>query len=241
MKRWILPTLLIGNIAVAKSSYLPLKSMLLNNENTIDVNLKAIGSTFYTVREGDTISSVASDHHITIKKLRKTNLLSKKQSLTAGKKLKIPNQSIPLSRILALVKSAGPILEEAKKHLGKEYVWAANGPRTFDCSGFTCYVSKRNGNNLPRTSIRQAEVGKKVSRFQLKAGDLIFFDTSKEKKGFVNHVGIYIGGDNFSHASSGAMKVVISSLNQSFYKQRFMWGSRIENNDKKFRYSLQNN
>ncbi len=241
MKRWILPTLLIGNIAVAKSSYQPLKSILLSNEKTIDVNLKERGSTFYTVREGDTISSVASDHHITIKKLRKTNALSAKQTLTAGKKLKIPNQSIPLSQILALVKSAGPTLKEARKHLGKKYVWAANGPKTFDCSGFTCYVSKKNGNTLPRTSIRQAEVGKKVNRIQLKEGDLIFFDTSKEKKGFVNHVGIYIGDGNFIHASSGAMKVVISSLNQSFYKQRFMWGRRIENNDKKFRYSLQDN
>ncbi len=241
MKRWILPTLLIGNIATAKSSHQPLKSMLMNHEKTIDVNLNATGSTSYTIREGDTISSVASDHHITIKKLRKTNVLTAKQSLTAGKKLKIPDQSIPLSQILALVNSASPTLKEAKKHLGKKYVWAANGPKTFDCSGFTCYVSKKNGNSLPRTSIRQAEVGKKVSRSQLKEGDLIFFDTSKEKKGFVNHVGIYIGDGNFIHASSGAMKVVISSLNQSFYKQRFLWGRRIENNDKKFRYSLQNN
>ncbi|MEA3454993.1 MAG: peptidoglycan endopeptidase [Campylobacterota bacterium] len=240
MKRWVISTLLVSSAVMAKSTHQPLKSMLLNNEKTISVNLNQSGNTFYTIREGDTIASVASDHHITAKKLRRTNTLSAKQSLTTGKKLKIPDQSIPLSQILALVNSAGPTLKEAKKHLGKKYVWAANGPRTFDCSGFTCYVSKKNGVQLPRTSIRQAEVGEKVTRAQLKPGDLIFFDTSKERKGFVNHVGIYIGGDNFIHASSGANKVVISSLNQSFYKQRFMWGRRIAKNEKPFRYSLQN-
>ena len=119
------------------------------------------------------------------------------------------------------------MLEEAKKHLGKTYIWGANGPKTFDCSGFTCYVSKKNGINLPRTSIKQGEFGTKVSRRELKEGDLVFFDTSKEKKGFINHVGIYIGDDKFIHASSGAKRVVISSLSQSFYKQRFLWGQRI--------------
>ncbi len=240
MKRWVISTLLVSSTVMAKSTHQPLKSMLLNNEKTISVNLKQSGNTSYTVREGDTIASVASDHHITVKKLRKTNSLSTKQALSTGSKIKIPDQSIPLSQILALVNSAGPTLKEARKHLGKKYVWAANGPKTFDCSGFTCYVSKKNGVRLPRTSIRQAEVGKKVTRTQLKPGDLIFFDTSKERKGFVNHVGIYIGGGNFIHASSGANKVVISSLNQSFYKQRFMWGRRIGNSEKQFRYSLQN-
>ncbi len=239
MKRWVISTLLLGSAVMAKSTHQPLKSMLLNNDRTINVNLKETGSTFYTVRAGDTIASVASDHHITISKLKKTNTISSRQKLTIGSKLKIPNQSIPLSQILALVNSAGPVLKEAKKHLGKKYVWAANGPKTFDCSGFTCYVSKKNGVRLPRTSVMQAEVGKKVTRAQLKAGDLIFFDTSKERKGIVNHVGIYIGGGNFIHASSGASKVVISSLNQSFYKQRFVWGRRIEKNEKPFRYSLQ--
>ena len=240
MKRWVISTLLVSSAVMAKSMHQPLKSMLLNNDKTISVNLKETGNTFYTIKEGDTIASVASDHHITIKKLRKTNALSSKQVLTAGSKLKIPDQSIPLSQILALINSAGPTLKEARKHLGKKYVWAANGPKTFDCSGFTCYVSKKNGVRLPRTSVRQAEVGKKVTRAQLKAGDLIFFDTSKERKGIVNHVGIYIGSGNFIHASSGANKVVISSLNQSFYKQRFMWGRRIAKNEKPFRYSLQN-
>ncbi len=230
IKRWILPTLLFTGIATAKSSFV-LTSALLNNEKSVSVSLKSIGDSTYAVTTGDTISSIASNHHITTNKLKKANQFSRKlainKSLPVGSKINIPDQTIPLSTLLARFKNAGPMLKEAKKHLGKQYVWAANGPKTFDCSGFTCYVSKKSGISLPRTSIRQGEVGTKINRNELKEGDLVFFDTSKEKKGFINHVGIYIGGGNFIHASSGAKRVVISSLNQSFYKQRFMWGQRI--------------
>jgi len=116
----------------------------------------------------------------------------------------------------------------AKKHLGKRYVWGATGPYKFDCSGFTSYVCKKNGVCIPRTSINQSKVGKYVSRSNLKAGDLIFFDTSKRRKGYVNHVGIYIGNNKFIHASSAKKKVVVTSLNKPFYKSRFKWGRRVD-------------
>lgn len=119
-------------------------------------------------------------------------------------------------------------LASAKKQLGKRYVYGATGPRTFDCSGFTSYVCKKNGVCLPRTSINQSKVGKRVSRSKLKAGDLVFFDTSKRRRGYINHVGIYMGNNKFIHASSAKKKVVISSLEKPFYKARFKWGSRVK-------------
>jgi len=119
-------------------------------------------------------------------------------------------------------------LSAAKKQLGKRYVWGATGPYTFDCSGFTSYVCKKNGVCLPRTSINQSKVGKRVSRNNLKAGDLVFFDTSKRRRGYINHVGIYMGNNKFIHASSAKKKVVISSLEKPFYKSRFKWGSRVK-------------
>jgi len=116
----------------------------------------------------------------------------------------------------------------AKQKLGKRYVWGATGQRnTFDCSGLTTYVCKKNGIKIPRRAIEQSKYGKYVSRRNLKPGDLIFFDTSKRCRGYVNHVGIYIGNNKFIHASSAKHKVIITSLNKPFYSKRFKLARRV--------------
>jgi LysM repeat protein len=120
------------------------------------------------------------------------------------------------------------VVSIAKRYLGRRYVWGATGPRTFDCSGFTQYVMRKSkGITLPRISRKQAYYGKYVSRSHLKPGDLVFFDTSRRRRGYVNHVGIYIGNNKFIHASSGKHRVVITSLNRPFYRSRFKWGRRV--------------
>ena len=116
----------------------------------------------------------------------------------------------------------------AKRYLGHRYVWGAVGPRSFDCSGFTQYVMRKSkGVRLPRISRKQAYYGRYVSRSHLRSGDLIFFDTSRRRRGYVNHVGIYIGNNKFIHASSARHRVVITSLNRPFYSARFKWGRRV--------------
>ena len=114
----------------------------------------------------------------------------------------------------------------AKTKLGRKYVWGASGNKnTYDCSSFTKYVYKNIGVNIPRTSIRQSKFGKYVKRSELRKGDLIFFDTSKRRKGYVNHVGIYLGDNKFIHASSAKKKVVVSNLSK-FYGQRYKGARR---------------
>jgi len=115
----------------------------------------------------------------------------------------------------------------AKKKLGRRYVWGATGNNAFDCSGLTTYVYRKNGIRLPRRAIAQSKVGKRIPRSQLKPGDLVFFDTSKHHRGYVNHVGIYIGNGKFIHASSAKKKVVITSLNKPFYAKRFKVARRL--------------
>lgn len=124
-------------------------------------------------------------------------------------------------------KKAYKITSLAKKKLGRRYVWGATGKNAFDCSGLTSYVYKKNGIRLPRRAIAQSKVGKRIPRSQLKPGDLVFFDTSKHHKGYVNHVGIYIGNGKFIHASSAKKKVVITSLNKPFYAKRFKVARRL--------------
>ena len=125
-------------------------------------------------------------------------------------------------------RAGNEIIRTAKRYLGRRYVWGAEGPSSFDCSGFTQYVMKKSkGVTLPRVSRKQAYYGKYVSRRNLKPGDLIFFDTSHRRRGYVNHVGIYIGNDRFIHASSARHRVVITSLNSPFYRARFKWGRRV--------------
>ena len=123
-------------------------------------------------------------------------------------------------------KKVDKLIHIAKTKLGRKYVWGAIGKRnTFDCSGLTQYVYNKCGVNIPRTSIEQSKYGQKISRNNLKAGDLIFFDTSKKRKGYVNHVGIYIGNNQFLHASSAKKKVVITNL-EKFYSNRFKGARR---------------
>ena len=119
------------------------------------------------------------------------------------------------------------IIELAKKELGKRYVWGATGKNAFDCSGLTSYVCKQNGIKLPRRAIEQSKVGLFVPRDQLQPGDLVFFDTSKQRRGYVNHVGIYIGEGKFIHASSAKKKVIITSLDKPFYKSRYKGARRV--------------
>jgi cell wall-associated NlpC family hydrolase len=122
------------------------------------------------------------------------------------------------------------IILTAQEFMGAKYVWAANGPECFDCSGFTRYVYKEHGMTLPRYSGNQAKVGVKVDYTELQVGDLVFFDTEKHYRKKVNHVGIYIGDNKFIHASSAKKKVVITSFKEKrFYKNRFLWGQRVIN------------
>ena len=80
------------------------------------------------------------------------------------------------------------------------------------------------GINLPRTSKEQSSYGTKVSKSNLQAGDMVFFNTSG--KG-VSHVGLYIGNGNMIHAPKTGDVVKIVSINTSYYNSRFVTGRRV--------------
>ncbi len=117
------------------------------------------------------------------------------------------------------------LISLAKSKFGSPYVYANAGPNKFDCSGFVYFVFKTNGIKIPRTSRDQSKSGKKLTRAEIKKGDILLFDTAH--RGHVNHSGVYLGDGKFIHASSGKAKsVTISSLDKGFYPDKFRWGIR---------------
>jgi len=112
---------------------------------------------------------------------------------------------------------------------GRPYAYGAEGSQKFDCSGFTYYVYKNAaGVTLKRSSYEQgndSRFGTVASISGLRQGDMVCFNTSGGS--VVDHVGVYIGGNKFIHASSTAGKVVVSEIDTAYYKSAFKWGKRI--------------
>jgi len=113
----------------------------------------------------------------------------------------------------------------AKKYIGGRYVWGGDTPKGFDCSGYTQYIYKKVGINLPRTALEQSKVGVRVGLDKIKRGDLLFFLTDKSRKIPITHVGIYLGNGKFIHASGKKYGVRISPFSK--YKSRFVLAKRV--------------
>ena len=120
------------------------------------------------------------------------------------------------------------VITAAKNQLGKPYVYGAMGMSSFDCSGLTSYAFKQVGISLNRTAYGQGyNDGVKITGLSnLVRGDIVCMNTISDND-LSDHVGIYLGGGQMIHASSGAGKVIISSLTSGYYNRVFSWGRRI--------------
>ena len=136
------------------------------------------------------------------------------------------NASASSSGSGAISSAAGEqIVAEAKKYLGVRYAYGGATPSGFDCSGFVYYVFRQCGYPIARTATAQNAVGAKVDRGALQPGDIVIFLNGF--KSSIGHSGIYIGGNQFIHASSGGGKVMISSLSENYYNARFYSARRV--------------
>ena len=134
--------------------------------------------------------------------------------------------AIPLSlAVFTLPASATDAVGLAAGLIGKPYVWGAEGPRAFDCSGLTQYVYQRVGVDLPRRAISQSRIGDAAGR-RLRRGDLVFFSTDT-RRSLVTHVGIYEGGGVMINASQRHGRVRRDDLSEDYWTDRFMFARRV--------------
>ena len=119
--------------------------------------------------------------------------------------------------------AARSIIGNALQYIGVPYVFGGTSPYGFDCSGFTKYVFASAGLSLPRAADGQFYAGTRVSMNNLRAGDLVFFETYEPGP---SHVGIYMGDGEFIHAGSST-GVTVSGLYDRYWGERYIGACRI--------------
>lgn len=161
--------------------------------------------------------------------LRHSDLFSEKdyeQSLMELTAELAPEQQVDLRKNTELkVDGIKELKKSAYGFLGTRYRFGGTSRvGGIDCSGFVQKVFRELEVSLPRTAREQFEVGSTVAPGDLQKGDLIFFSTYAS---YPSHVGIYLGDNKMIHASSRDRRVVISSMNTSYYRSRYLGAKRI--------------
>jgi cell wall-associated NlpC family hydrolase len=115
------------------------------------------------------------------------------------------------------------LLRELDGWYGTPYVYGGTTKNGTDCSGLTQALYRSVGIEIPRRASRQAVAARNVSRGSLRAGDLVFFNTTGSG---ISHVGVYLGDGHFAHAAT-SRGVVRESMTHPYYTTRFVQGGRF--------------
>ncbi len=138
-------------------------------------------------------------------------------------------ESAPPSNILHDEQSSAKgIVNRAHELLGTPYHWGGRSvSKGFDCSGLMVYLFQSEaGVRLPRTTSAMNNVMlKPLNRKNLEPGDVVFFKINR--RGRINHVGLYIGDNKFIHAPRRGKKIRIDSLNNNYWHKKFVNGKRL--------------
>jgi peptidoglycan DL-endopeptidase CwlO len=122
------------------------------------------------------------------------------------------------------VPSFPALVNTALEYRGVPYRNGGSDPSGFDCSGFIQYVFAKFGTSLPREVRDQYREGEAVDLNQVKAGDLVFFETISRG---ASHVGLAIGAGQFVHAPSSRGVVRVERYDAPYWAQRFVGARRL--------------
>ncbi len=210
----------------------------------------------YVVKPGDSLYSISKSFGISIDAIKKVNHLSS-TLLKAGQTLKLPLHQLEeqlvedgdfkeemdlreekvVEKGVEEKKTGQPIgrwnspeerslfIKVVKTFLGVPYRLGGSTLRGIDCSAFVKKIYQIFNVDLPRTAREQVFFGKRVKREELEEGDLVFFKTHRANG---THVGIYVGNNEFIHASSWSKEVKIDSLEVPYFNKRFLHGVRVK-------------
>lgn len=154
------------------------------------------------------------------KKVKKQRPSNAAQEDVASKAL---DSADKVAKTAAAEKASGSDWETAAKPwLGTPYKYGGSTKKGVDCSGFVLNMYKEvRGKDMPHNAATMYDQGKKISRDDLREGDLVFFGSFWK----IDHVGIYLNGDRFVHASS-SRGVMISPMDDSYWKPRYQGARR---------------
>jgi LysM repeat protein len=212
------------------------------------------GADAYVVQSGDSLSTISKKVGLTIEEIKKRNSLQT-SSLKIGQILLLPKNDrrweeeaeelgdgeevAGSSRAegegeegvtpVALGKWNNPeerslFVRVVKTFLGVPYKLGGSTLKGIDCSALVKKIYEIFNIQLPRTTREQITIGKKVEKDQLEEGDLVFF----KRRGNNAHVGIYIGDNQFIHASSRNKEVKIDQMDIPYFNTRFIKGVRVK-------------
>jgi len=191
----------------------------------------------YIVKSGESLGIIAQRYGVSVTSIVNANNL-KGHTIRAGQTINIPStenyrdyarntEYSSNNESPSYKKTKENIITVAKRYLGAPYKFGGYSFKTgIDCSGYVKKIFSKFNVELPRTARDiYYNAGTRVAKSQLQTGDLVFFRTYAS---YPSHVGIYMGNGQFIHASSGAHKVSITSLNKNYYTKRYIGAKRIQ-------------
>ena len=210
---------MVGDVVVSDTSaQMSVKAAQLRVRSTPSTNGSVLGT--LTSGASVTVTGVCSNGWMRIGYAGKTGYV-------AGEYL-VPKGSAPAPSIPANTKAsekAISLANQALQYVGYRYVYGGKSPSSgFDCSGLVYYVYRTLGGiPMNRVADDQMDQGKPIDRNNLLAGDLVFFGRGN----YSDHVGIYIGSNNFVHASNPRSGVRVSSMSETYYAKKYLGARRV--------------